>query len=108
MWFWVAEASHGEANCLTGLLVHMEIAQVAPFARQIGQLVEMGLVRVAQAIAEGKVKVTVADLDRLIRLEEFLREEDQKDGGIKVILDWRDGGSKGEEEHEDEDGDQDQ
>ena len=37
------------------------------------KIVEMGLVRVAQAIAEGKVKVSVADLDRLIRLEEFLR-----------------------------------
>ena len=38
-------------------------------------LVEMGLVQVAKAIAEGTVKVTVADLDRLMRLVEFPRED---------------------------------
>ena len=40
---------------------------------------------VAQAIAEGKIKVSVADLDRLIRLEEFLREE-QESKGMEIIL----------------------
>jgi len=35
----------------------------------------MGLVQVAQAIAKEKVRVTVADLDRLIRMEEFLKED---------------------------------
>ena len=49
------------------------------------KLVEMGLVRVAQAIAEGKVKVSVADLDRLIRLEEFLRQ-DQESKGMEIVL----------------------
>ena len=39
------------------------------------KIVKMGLVQVAKAIAEGKVKVTMADLDRLVRLEEYLREE---------------------------------
>lgn len=53
------------------------------------KLVEMGLVRVAQAIAEGKVKVTVADLDRLIRLEEFLRE-DLKSEQPTIIFEWKD------------------
>ena len=38
------------------------------------KLVEMGLMQVAKAIAESKVKVSVSDLDRLIRLEGFLRE----------------------------------
>ncbi|MFH1312074.1 MAG: hypothetical protein ABIJ00_02500 [Candidatus Eisenbacteria bacterium] len=37
------------------------------------KIVEMGLMQVAKAIAEGKVRPTVSDLDRLIRLEEFLR-----------------------------------
>ena len=45
--------------------------------------------RVAQAIAEGKVKITVADLDRLIRLEEFLRQE-QESKGMEIILQWTD------------------
>lgn len=39
------------------------------------QIVRMAMLRVAQAIAEGKVKVTIADLDRLIRLERFLSDE---------------------------------
>jgi uncharacterized protein YjcR len=39
------------------------------------KFVKMGLIQVAKAIAEGKVKVTMADLDRLVRLEEYLREE---------------------------------
>ena len=54
------------------------------------KLVEMGLVRVAQAIAEGKVKVTVADLDRLIRLEEFLQEDLKQSEGVTVIFNWTD------------------
>ena len=36
------------------------------------------------------MKVTVADLDRLIRLEEFLREEKEKAGGIQVVFNWTD------------------
>ena len=41
--------------------------------RQLSQLVSP--VVSAHAIAEGKVKVTVAGLERLIRLEEFPRED---------------------------------
>jgi hypothetical protein len=54
------------------------------------KIIEMGLVRVAQAIAEGKVKVTMADLDRLIRLEEFLREDLKESDGVTVIFNWTD------------------
>lgn len=36
------------------------------------QIVQMALVHLAKAIAEDKVKMTLADLDRLIRLESFL------------------------------------
>jgi len=39
------------------------------------KIVKMGLIQVAKAVAEGKVKVTMADLDRLVRLEEYLRED---------------------------------
>lgn len=39
------------------------------------KIVKMGLVQVAKAVAEGTVKVTMSDLDRLVRLEEYLREE---------------------------------
>jgi transposase len=45
------------------------------------KIVKMGLLQVAKAVAEGKVKVTMADLDRLVRLEEYLREEGGPEGG---------------------------
>lgn len=45
------------------------------------KIVKMGLIQVAKAVAEGKVKVTMADLDRLVRLEEYLREEGGPEGG---------------------------
>ncbi|MDP3939890.1 MAG: hypothetical protein Q8R92_17365 [Deltaproteobacteria bacterium] len=43
--------------------------------RQQIQLVRMALFRAAKAIAEGQVGFTVADIDRLIRLERFLMNE---------------------------------
>jgi hypothetical protein len=52
------------------------------------------LVRVAQAIAECKVKPTISDLDQLIRLEESLRQEDP-DERPKIIIEWRDYDSSG-------------
>ena len=62
----------------------------------------MRLAQAAQAIAEGKVKATVADLDRLIRLEEFLREEGEKQQ-LKVVMCWSDGDGKESEDQEESD-----
>ena len=59
----------------------------------------MGLVQLAKAIAEGKAKVTVADLDKLIRLEEFLREEKASEQ-TKFIIEWRDASNPSEEQDE--------
>jgi transposase len=39
------------------------------------QIVHMALLQVAKAVAEGKVKANISDLDRLIRLERFLSNE---------------------------------
>ncbi len=39
------------------------------------QIVHMALVQLAKAVADGHVKMTLGDLDRLIRLESFLRDE---------------------------------
>jgi hypothetical protein len=39
------------------------------------QIVQAGIVAAARAIAEGRVHPTLADLDRLIRLENFLEGE---------------------------------
>ena len=39
------------------------------------KIVQMSLVRLAKAIVDGDVKMTLSDLDKLIRLESFLRDE---------------------------------
>ncbi len=52
------------------------------------KIIEMGLIQVAKAIAEGKVKMTVSDLDRLIRLEEYLIEGPGGPGGTELIVTW--------------------
>jgi len=39
------------------------------------QIVQMSIVQLAKAIVQGKVKMTLADLDKLIRLESFLCDE---------------------------------
>ena len=36
------------------------------------QIIQLALVQLAKAIAEGKVKMNLSDLDRLVRLESFL------------------------------------
>jgi hypothetical protein len=43
----------------------------------------------------------VADIDRLIRLEEFLREEEKAEG-TKIILEWCECDGKGNEVREEE------
>ena len=43
------------------------------------QLVKMALLQLAKAIAEGKIKMTLADLDKLIRLEAFLNEKPKRE-----------------------------
>ena len=39
------------------------------------QIVHMALVQLAKAVADGHVKMALGDLDKLIRLESFLRDE---------------------------------
>ena len=60
----------------------------------------MGLIQVAKAIAEGKVKPSVSDLDKLIRLEEFLREEGKAGEQTKVVIEWRDASNPSEGQDE--------
>ena len=38
-------------------------------------MVNMAVVQLTQAVLDGRVKMTLNDLDRLIRLEAFLRDE---------------------------------
>lgn len=39
------------------------------------KIVHLALVRLAKAVADGQVKMALGDLDKLIRLESFLRDE---------------------------------
>jgi transposase len=66
------------------------------------KIIEMGLVQVAKAIAEGKVKMTVSDLDRLIRLEEYLREGPGGSKETKLVVCWTEHGKNDEVETEEE------
>jgi hypothetical protein len=48
------------------------------------KIVQLALVQLAKAIAEGKVKMTLGDLDKLIRLEAFL--SDLPDSRAEVVF----------------------
>jgi hypothetical protein len=48
------------------------------------QIVQMALVQLARAIVDGKVKMTLGDLDKLIRLEAFL--SDQPDSRQEIVF----------------------
>jgi ribosomal protein L29 len=39
------------------------------------KIVEMSLIRLAKSISDGRIKMCLTDLDRLLRLESFLRDE---------------------------------
>lgn len=58
------------------------------------KIVHMALVHLAKAVADGQVKMSVGDLDKLIRLESFLRNEPELKHQV-VIEDLR---SKTDEE----------
>lgn len=70
------------------------------------KLIEMALVRVAKAIAEGEVKMTVSDLDRLIRLEEYLTEGPGGPAPMKLVVEWTEYG-KGDEDKTEDDSEED-
>ena len=53
------------------------------------QIVNLAMVQLAKAIAEGEVKMTLADLDKLIRLEAFLSDEPESRHEL-VLNDLRD------------------
>jgi hypothetical protein len=53
------------------------------------QIVHMALVQLAKAIAEGDLRMTLSDLDKLIRLEAFLSDEPESRHEL-VVNDLRD------------------
>jgi len=53
------------------------------------QIVHMAMVQLARAIAEGEVRMTLTDLDKLVRLEAFLSDEAESRHEI-IVNDLRD------------------
>ncbi|MHC4060012.1 MAG: hypothetical protein ACYSR6_00165 [Planctomycetota bacterium] len=53
------------------------------------KIVEMAVIRLARDIRDGRIKTTLADLDRLIRLESFLSDEPDSRPEI-IVTDLRD------------------
>jgi hypothetical protein len=71
---WRGRCSERDAQAVRTMADRSLEENVESLARN-RKLVKMGLIQIARAVAEGKVKVTMADLDRLVRLEEYLRED---------------------------------
>jgi transposase len=70
---WTEKIQQREAEAARILATRVLSDQVSTKKRNL-QIVQMALVQLAKAIADGKVKMTLADLDRLVRLESFLME----------------------------------
>jgi hypothetical protein len=98
---WKRRVGESDAEVVRAL-ADQSLEDMAERVARSRKLVKMGLIRVAKAIAKGKMKVTMADLDRLIRLEEFLRGEDPSERP-KIIIEWRDYDAKGKEIGDEED-----
>jgi len=48
------------------------------------QIVQLAVVQLAKAIAEGGMRMMLSDVDKLIRLETFLRDEPESQHEIRV------------------------
>jgi hypothetical protein len=53
------------------------------------QIIHMAILQLAKAVAEGQVKMTLSDLDKLIRLEAYLNDEPESRQEI-IVGDLRD------------------
>ena len=49
------------------------------------QIIQMAILQLAKAVAEGQLKMTLSDLDRLVRLEAYLNDEPES--RKEIILD---------------------
>ena len=68
--------------------------------RRNKQIVHMALVQLARAIADSKVRMTLSDLDKLIRLEAFLNEKPKQE--LNPLYCGTDRGDKTDEELKEE------
>lgn len=68
---WRKKLSEREVEVARAMATKSIDAEVSSRSRN-KQLIQLALVQLAKAIAEGKVRMNLADLDRLIRLESFL------------------------------------
>ena len=76
----IAERDTQVAKAVASRTLNNEVART----QRSLQIVQMSIVQLAKAISQGKVKLTLADLDKLIRLEAFL--SDQPDSRQEVVF----------------------
>jgi hypothetical protein len=57
---------------VTAATAKRAVKSQADTRRRNEQLLQLALVQIAKALAEGRIRITLADLDRLLRLEEFM------------------------------------
>ncbi len=73
---WRERLAEREAEVARRVADRTTVGAVDARSRQ-AKLVELGLIKLANAIAQGEIKGTFGDLDRLVRLEGFLKGTDK-------------------------------
>jgi len=73
---WRERLTEREAEVARRVTDRTTAGEVDARSRQ-AKLVELGLIKLANAIAKGEIKGTFGDLDRLVRLEGFLKGTDK-------------------------------
>ncbi len=73
---WRERLAEREAEVARRVADRTTAGEVDARSRQ-AKLVELGLIKLANAIAQGEIKGTFGDLDRLVRLEGFLKGTDR-------------------------------
>jgi transposase len=68
---WKRKLKEREGEVARAMAARNVAAEVSNRSRN-KQIIQLALVHLAKAIAEGKIKMNLSDLDRLVRLESFL------------------------------------
>jgi transposase len=83
---WMRKLKEREGEVARAMAARNVNAEVSNKIRN-KQIIQLALVQLAKAIAEGKVKMNLSDLDRLVRLESFLdqRSNAGQDFGLENL-----------------------
>ena len=82
---WRNRLAEREAQIARKALDKLETTEVASRSKYL-RVVELGVVKLARAIAKGEIRGTFSDLDRLVRLKLFLESPEIPEGGPQQIV----------------------